>query len=100
MKKSFLPIVSALFMLAASFAQAAPFCSVTVYGKQCWYHSMKACQQSGNYCIVNPDEVKVPRSGAPFCVVHSYGTNCWYYDAQSCQRAAQGMGGACVYAGR
>ena len=93
-------LVVALMLSVAVPANAAPFCSVHSYGENCWYYSMRSCQQTGNACIINPNEVRFPSGGAPFCVVQSYGTNCWYYDAQSCQQAAYSSGGACVYKGR
>jgi hypothetical protein len=89
-----------LLALTALSAQAAPFCAVFGYGRQCFYFDMNSCRQaagSQGACVVNEEEVQAPSSsGAPFCVVQSFGTQCFYFDADSCRRAAANSGGACV----
>lgn len=82
-------------------AEAAPFCAVFSYGKQCFYFDMDSCRRAAGdsgACVINQDEVRPPMggSGAPFCVVTSYATQCFYHDAASCRQAATASGGACV----
>ena len=90
-----------LFAAAGStISEAAPFCAVFSFGRQCYYYDMNTCRQAAGTqgaCVVNQEEMQAPSaSGAPFCVVQSFGTQCFYYDAQSCRDAAASSGGACV----
>ena len=80
-------------------SEAAPFCAVFSFGRQCYYYDMNSCQQAAGTqgaCVINQDEAKAPSGGAPFCVVQSFGTQCYYYDAQACRDAAASSGGACA----
>jgi hypothetical protein len=80
---------------------AAPFCSVTPYGKQCIYYTMGACYQAfsskGN-CTINEDEIAVPPPDAdrPYCLVNASGFVHCYYTMDFCRRAALTWNGACV----
>jgi hypothetical protein len=85
-------------LLTASVGQAAPFCAVFSYGKQCHYYSMSSCEQAAGTsgsCITNDEETRPPSGSARFCVVSAYATECYYYDAQSCRQAAASKNGVC-----
>ncbi len=103
MRKATRPFRVLMFVLVVlgfvAEADAAPFCAVFSFGKQCWYYSWDACIRAAGRsgaCVINEEEARPPSSGAPFCVVTSYGVQCWYYDATSCRQAAQRSGGVCA----
>lgn len=83
-------------------AIAAPFCTVTSYGKDCSYSDFNFCQRTaqnlGGACITNQLETRyTPQSGNyPFCVVSSYGTDCSYNNVNLCKQMAQSLQGTCA----
>lgn len=84
--------------LFSGIAQAAPFCAVFSYGKQCYYYDLTSCQNAAGTsgaCVTNDEETKPASGGGKFCVVTSYATQCFYYDAQSCRSAAASQNGVC-----
>ena len=95
-----LATVVALTLATIGPLQAAPFCGVSPFGRQCVYFSLDACnnavRSSGGSCIANPEEMRAPSGSAPYCVVSATGTDCLYYDSDSCWTAARPIGGACV----
>lgn len=91
--------------LALETSQAAPFCVVKSYGKDCYYHTRSSCERAAGrdgMCVANSDDEergsRSPSSGfgAPFCVITPYGKECRYYSASECRRAAERSDGACV----
>lgn len=92
-----------IILLATSqIASAAPFCTLTSYGKDCSYNDYSFCMsQAKNLngtCVTNNSERQyTPQSGnSPFCVVSSYGTDCSYNDANLCNRTAASLMGTCA----
>lgn len=88
-----------IYWASSTIGNAAPFCAVFSYGRQCFYYDMNSCRQaagSAGACVINQEEARPPSGGAPFCVVQSFGTQCFYYDAQACRDAAASSGGQCV----
>ena len=100
MNKLFLILL--LVLSTSSNALAAPFCTVTSYGKDCSYSDFNFCQRTaqnlGGACITNSSENRyTPQSGNyPFCVVSSYGTDCSYSNVNLCKQTAQAVQGACA----
>lgn len=86
----------------SSFAVAAPFCTLTSYGKDCSYSDYSFCMSQAHNlngtCVTNNSQNQyTPQSGnSPFCVVSSYGTDCSYNDVNLCKRTAISLQGACA----
>ena len=95
----FVALEFALTAMPPLSAQAAPFCAVFSYGRQCYYYTFDSCLKAAGArgaCVTNDEDTRPPSGDAPFCVVASFGTQCIYYDAQACRRAAALSNGACA----
>ena len=94
-------LAALILFLPATATAAPPFCAVTSFGTNCWYHVMDQCRQAvasnGATCPVAQQQMHQGTNGAPFCVAISRHAplDCRYYTADACQRAARSIAGIC-----
>lgn len=80
-----------VWILMAIGADAASYCAVFTWGKQCDYATFEGCRQAAGErgeCERNPVEDKAAQGRAPYCLATPYETKCIFESAPACRMAA------------
>jgi len=98
----FLFIISALFLIIPSGAQASTFCVAGAgMANQCLYDDVASCRQAASppatACVINSEADLIYYGGSRYCTVGSDRVaSCLYADRGQCNRDADNGAGVCI----